>query len=104
MELTGASDEVCLGSRISTHQLNTLAASPPTPTSWPRVRRVFVCPPYTVSWPALADVPLYVPAVVLCVTLVSASAYGRTLWPALVDALLYVAASALCVSPPPVPT
>jgi len=45
-----------------------------------------------------------VAAVVLCVTLVSRSAYGRALWPALVDALLYVAASALCVSPPPAPT
>jgi len=49
-------------------------------------------------------VPLYAAAVVLCVTLVSASAYDRELWPALVDALLYVAASALCVSPRPVPT
>ena len=65
---------------------------------------MFVCPPCTVPWPALADVPLYVAAAMLYVTLVPASSFGRALWPALVDALLYVVASALFVSPPPVAT
>jgi len=46
---------------------------------WPRVLRVFACPPFTVPWTALADVPLYVAAVMLCMTVVPASSFGRAL-------------------------